>query len=219
MIYKLMIKTHNVTGLKYLCFTRKKDFIKYTGSGIRWLNHLKKNGFNFTTILIFETNDFDELKQKSIEYSIENNIINSDQWANLINEQGDGGDTVSNKKWITNGVIDKYIDKNELVPIGWNLGRSNCIFNNPIKQSEFSKRSSNLNRSKTLREAWEEGKFNNRKQRKIGIVKHNESTKQKLRMLALNRQKQYCEECKQWYKNIYVHKTKSKIHNACKKSK
>ena len=31
--YKLMIKQHNITGLKYLCITKKDDYVKYTGSG------------------------------------------------------------------------------------------------------------------------------------------------------------------------------------------
>lgn len=33
--YKLMIKTHNVTGKKYLCITRRDDYISYKGSGLR----------------------------------------------------------------------------------------------------------------------------------------------------------------------------------------
>ena len=45
----LMIKTHNVTGKKYLCKKQAEtdvDAIKYTGSGLRWKPHLKEFGKN-----------------------------------------------------------------------------------------------------------------------------------------------------------------------------
>ena len=47
--YKLMIKTHNVTGKKYLCMTTKADPYKYNGSGVYWKNHIKKYGKDITT--------------------------------------------------------------------------------------------------------------------------------------------------------------------------
>jgi len=37
-------KTHNITGLQYLGKTISKDPYSYTGSGVRWTNHLKKHG-------------------------------------------------------------------------------------------------------------------------------------------------------------------------------
>ena len=51
-MYYLLLKTHNKTGLKYLCQTKKKDPIKYSGSGTRWLRHLKKHGFDFETKIL-----------------------------------------------------------------------------------------------------------------------------------------------------------------------
>ena len=42
-MYYLYVKTHKVTGLKYLGQTSKDPF-KYNGSGTRWTNHIKKYG-------------------------------------------------------------------------------------------------------------------------------------------------------------------------------
>jgi hypothetical protein len=41
-IYYLYVKTHNITGLKYLGYTSRKNPHKYTGSGTRWLNQYAK---------------------------------------------------------------------------------------------------------------------------------------------------------------------------------
>ena len=51
-MYYLLLKTHNKTGLKYLCQTKRKDPIKYPGSGTRWLRHLNKHGFDLTTKIL-----------------------------------------------------------------------------------------------------------------------------------------------------------------------
>ena len=47
MIY-LYIKTHNVTGLKYLGKTESCDPHKYKGSGKYWNIHLKKHGNDYS---------------------------------------------------------------------------------------------------------------------------------------------------------------------------
>lgn len=90
MKYKLMIKTHLVTNLKYLCVTTKNDYHSYKGSGTAWKKHLKENGNLVKTNLIFETDDkdlfFKVCKEKSAEYD----VVNSPEWANLIVEHGSG---------------------------------------------------------------------------------------------------------------------------------
>jgi hypothetical protein len=92
----LYVKTHNVTGLKYLGKTTK-DPLKYTGSGKYWLKHLKKHGNDVTTEVIFTTNSIEKFKEFSINYSIQNNIVESKEWANLILETGSGGDNPLSK--------------------------------------------------------------------------------------------------------------------------
>lgn len=169
--HKLMVKTHNKTGLKYLCYTRSEGdtYNSYKGSGTYWKRHLKKYGDNITTILIFESEDFDEFKREAIKFSIEFDIVNSSTWANLKIEEGDGGDTVSNKRWITDGNIDKYINKDDILPEGWNYGRSNCIFNDPSNQQKFSLMSDNQKRSTTMLNVWKDGKMDKRDNSRCGI--------------------------------------------------
>lgn len=86
----LYVKTHNVTGLKYLGKTTGDPFT-YKGSGKYWKRHIKKHGYDVTTEIIFQTNDKEEFKRFSTEYSIKYNIVESQEWANLTLESGDGG--------------------------------------------------------------------------------------------------------------------------------
>lgn len=169
--HKLMVKTHLKSGLKYLCYTRTDgmEYDNYKGSGILWKKHLKKYGDNIKTELIFETTDKDEFRKVAIEKSIEFNIVNSNEWANLKIEEGDGGDTVSNKRWITDGNVDKYINKDLPIPEGWQTGRSHCIFNDSNIQKEFCKRVDLDKRGNSIKEAWNSGKFNKRDHSACGI--------------------------------------------------
>lgn len=156
-----MIKTHRVTGLKYLCYTRKtgKDFDKYLGSGLKWKQHLLEHGEHVDTEVIFSTEDLDEFKRVALEKSSEFDVVNSDQWANMKPEEGDGGDTVSNKMWITDGTVDRYILKTDSIPDGWRKGRgSKCVFNNRAKQKEFNSRVDARARGVKIKEAWDSGR-------------------------------------------------------------
>jgi hypothetical protein len=90
--YKLMIKIHRKTKLKYLCMTKKNDYKKYTGSGKYWKLHLKVHGKDIKTILIFETESEEELAKVGLYFSKKYNIVESDDWANLKFECGYDGD-------------------------------------------------------------------------------------------------------------------------------
>lgn len=158
-----MVKTHNETGLKYLCMTRKKDYINYSGSGKIWVPHLEKHGYNYSTELLFETKDKEEFRRVALEYSNNFNVVESTCWANLRDEQGDGGDTVSNKMWITNEVEEKYILKTNLIPFGWRRGRnSKCAFRNKDIQKDLNKRTDRIKAGKGIKEAWNSGRFDKR---------------------------------------------------------
>jgi hypothetical protein len=87
-MYKLMIKTHNKTGLKYLCITQKENWKEYLGSGKKWREHLKKNGNNISTELIFESKDYLEFTAVCKETSKRLNVVLSEEFANLIPEVG-----------------------------------------------------------------------------------------------------------------------------------
>ena len=86
----LYVKTHLDTGMKYLGKT-KQDPQKYRGSGIRWKAHIAKHGYNVTTEVLLETEDNDELSEAGLYYSKKWNVVESDQWANLTEEKGQGG--------------------------------------------------------------------------------------------------------------------------------
>lgn len=87
----LYVKTHP-TGLKYLGKT-VQDPSKYKGSGTHWLRHLNKHGEEHTTEILFETEDKELFREKAIYYSKLYNVVESNEWANIVPEQGDGGDT------------------------------------------------------------------------------------------------------------------------------
>jgi hypothetical protein len=89
-IYKLYVKTHNKTGLNYLGTTTKEDPHKYPGSGTYWGRHLKVHGYDYTTEILHECQSKHELKEQGLYYSNMWNIVENNEWANLIPESGDG---------------------------------------------------------------------------------------------------------------------------------
>lgn len=88
MTYRLMIKTHNDTGLKYLCVTSQEKYELYKGSGSYWKNHIRAHGNNISTEVLYETDDTDELSQIGLKYSALYDVVESSEWANLIPESG-----------------------------------------------------------------------------------------------------------------------------------
>lgn len=180
-MHKLMIKTHNVTGLKYLCYTQKEDHSSYKGSGKHWKSHIKDHGYDVTTHIIFESESYDEFVKIAKTYSEQYDIVKSNEWANLKIEEGDGGDTVSNKHWITDGTQDKYDLKINPVPEGWKKGRSKCVFKDCSKQKEFNLRA-NRNSDKQKEASRKVGQRNTKKI----IIDNVEYASRKEAMIALN---------------------------------
>ena len=90
MTYYLYKKTHNQTGLKYLGKT-ESDPYTYKGSGIRWNNHLSVHGNDVSTEVLRECESNDEIRYWGEYYSTLWNVVESDEWANLKAETGDGG--------------------------------------------------------------------------------------------------------------------------------
>ena len=91
MIIYLYVKTHNITGLKYLGKTVSKDPYKYKGSGTVWSRHIKKHGYDVTTEILKECPNAEELKIWGTYYSKLWNVVGSSNWANLAEETGEGG--------------------------------------------------------------------------------------------------------------------------------
>jgi len=94
---RLAIKELN--GVKYFCKSVRKDIEKYTGSGVRWTNHVKKHGReHIRTLWISEWFYCPErLQFFALEFSKQHNIVESSEWANLIPENGLTGNTGSKK--------------------------------------------------------------------------------------------------------------------------
>jgi hypothetical protein len=88
--YYLYVKTHNVTGLKYLGQTKRNPF-EYQGSGKYWKNHIEKHGYDITTEILLITENKKELIEAGKFYSDKFDIVKSSEWANLIEEKGPGG--------------------------------------------------------------------------------------------------------------------------------
>jgi len=93
----LLIKRHNKTGKKYFHKTTKLDLIEsYPGSGKHWKKHLKKHGNNWTNIWISEVfHNKDDLVEFAEFVSEVLDIVKSDEWANLIPENGLDGGSIS----------------------------------------------------------------------------------------------------------------------------
>lgn len=96
-----MLKTHCKTSLKYLCkksTDNVKDCYSYLGSGKYWKNHLKKHGRNITTVILEVCETKEELTEKGIFWSKKLNVVKSEDFANLVEERGDGGPTMLGRK-------------------------------------------------------------------------------------------------------------------------
>ena len=113
MTYYLYQKTHLQTNLKYLGFTRK-DPCKYKGSGIYWLAHLKKHGYDVETSVLLETENYELLCSVGRYYSELWKITDSDEWANLKPEYGEGGGVPGMHK-----NIKRPIEHKEAMRRGW----------------------------------------------------------------------------------------------------
>ena len=88
MIIYLIVKQHKTTGLKYFCKHTGGDPYGYKGSGKYWKRHLKKHGNDVDTLYVWEFTDQEECTRFALEFSEQNNITESSEWANLRNENG-----------------------------------------------------------------------------------------------------------------------------------
>jgi len=84
-------KTHKDTGLKYLGKTIASDPCAYPGSGVYWTRHLEMHGNNVETEILRECQTEEELIHWGKYYSKLWNVVESKEWANLIEEAGPGG--------------------------------------------------------------------------------------------------------------------------------
>jgi hypothetical protein len=114
----LYIKTHNKTGLKYFGKTTQDPFA-YKGSGKYWIRHLKVHGNDVSTEVYGVYTNNDECLTAARCFSEENDIVQSADWANLVIESLDGGDTSKTERYIKS--LPKMIEKKKRFR-WWNNG-------------------------------------------------------------------------------------------------
>jgi ribosomal protein L32 len=89
----LYIKHHAITGMNYFGKTTRNNIDKYLGSGKYWINHINKHGKQHVITMWVSEPFVDE--SRLVEFakliSEEFNIVNSDKWANLREENGIDG--------------------------------------------------------------------------------------------------------------------------------
>lgn len=118
----LYIKTHNKTGLKYFGKTTKDPY-QYRGSGKRWLAHLKKHGTDVLTEVLGYYVTEQECLHTAMAFSKENNIVESVQWANMIDENGlDGGATGRTNYTPMSNDTKRKISESKKRQTPWNTG-------------------------------------------------------------------------------------------------
>ena len=91
MVIYIYVKTHLDTGLKYLGKTNNPNPHTYKGSGLRWMRHIEKHGYNVKTEILRECYTNDEVREWGLYYSNLLNVVESDEWANIKPESGNGG--------------------------------------------------------------------------------------------------------------------------------
>lgn len=68
-IYTLYVKTHKITGLKYLGQTTKNPYT-YKGSGIDWKKHICEYGNDLITEILYQGPDREEMKKSKMVHTV-----------------------------------------------------------------------------------------------------------------------------------------------------
>lgn len=94
----LYIKRHALTGKCYFGKTTKADPVSYLGSGLHWVRHVKKHGIEHVETLWYKLfTDVEECSRIALQFSKQQDIVNSDLWLNLRPENGKDGIIVGTK--------------------------------------------------------------------------------------------------------------------------
>jgi hypothetical protein len=129
LIIYIYVKQHSVTGLKYFGKCTTRDPLTYLGSGKYWLRHIKKHGTQFVvTLNVWEFEIADEATKFALEYSNANDIVKSEEWANLIEENALDGSPLGvqrsgeTKQKITNALLARSDEVKERIKLS-NTGK------------------------------------------------------------------------------------------------
>ena len=102
------------------CTTR--DATRYPGSGLYWKKHIKKHGIeHVATIELFHFDLQEDASEFALNFSRDNDIVNSPHWANLIVENGLDGMTpgtkftIEHRKNITKALLERSDEVKERI--------------------------------------------------------------------------------------------------------
>lgn len=158
----LYVKQHSKTGLKYFGKTIQDPYI-YLGSGKRWVPHIKKHGTQYVeTIELWSFENQEDASKFAIEFSNVNDIVNSENWANLIQEDAKEGVPIGSEPWnkgkkMTDDFCKKSSRKRKPLTEDHKRKLSQALkFKTKSPLSEEHKR--NLSRSKRGQIPWNKGK-------------------------------------------------------------
>jgi hypothetical protein len=189
-IYYLYVKTHRITGLNYLGYTSKLDPHKYTGSGTRWNLHLQKHGYLYDTKILHRCISKSAIRAWGLFYSRLWSVVNSKKWANLKEENGDGGGCFGE----VNGMYGKTHSDFEKIA---QAARAIMRFKGKSYEDLYGKeKSAQLKKSRSMST---KGKDNSGLANPMYGKKHADSAKELQSIRAKNRSKSECPHCKKFF--------------------
>lgn len=165
----LYVKQHKITGLKYFGKTTQTNPIKYRGSGLYWTRHLKVYGNTVDTLWIKLFTDKQSLIEYATKFSIDNNIVESAEWANMRIENGIDGNP-KNSSYVSRPLSEEHKSK-----ISKSLTGIKRSAETLIKMSNASKGNSHHKGNKHSEESKKKMSLANKGK------KHSESTIQKMK--------------------------------------
>jgi hypothetical protein len=180
---------HNITGLKYFCKTTMLDRVhRYKGSGLAWTKHLRENGFDVKAGILGFYVEEKRCLEAAKKFSEENNIVDSNVWANAVVETGKNGCSMTGERNPFYGKkhTPEAIESARLKKLGRSVNKG--AYRSPEQRAKISSslkgRSNPVVSAKlTGRKQTEEHKANVAKGRQ-GFM-HSMETKEKLRLLAI----------------------------------
>jgi len=190
-MFYLYLKTHNVTGLKYLGYT-KNDPLKYRGSGHYWKRHIIQHGNDVTTEILFQSEHIDEISEMGKQYSNMWDIVNDKGFANLCEEDGNKIYGKANPNFIGHPqsaeTKKKISDNNGRGNLG-KFGKDHPAYGHKLNESNFENLQK-ARRSLIGKDVWNKGKR--------GVQSHSDETKTKMSKSANKSPKQIvqCPICK-----------------------
>jgi hypothetical protein len=172
-MFYLYIKTHNISGLKYLGYT-KNDPMKYKGSGVYWKRHIHQYGYDVTTEILFQSESIDDISKEGQKYSKMWNVVNDKSFANLCEEDGNklfGNANINFRGHPQTVETRKKISDNNGRGLLGKYGNTHPSYGHKVPSQVFKNVNSMIDKNR--RDGpWNKGK--------IGVQSHSDDTKKRM---------------------------------------